>query len=392
MLRFFYVTILSLFALTSVTANTNQAPKTQKFHAFTGKITGNKVRLRCGSDLDSHIIKQLNKNELVLVAKDADDFWGVKPPSKIKAYVFRSYILDNTVEANRVNLRLAPNVDAPIIGQLHAGDKIQGSVCSDDHKWLEIAPPDNVYFYIAKEYVTYAGTEEYFAKMQIKKDEVEKLINSAYFLTQAECKKPFDEMHPQEAVDQFDAIIKGYSDFPEFVQQAKEGLALLQDNYLQKKIAYLEAKANISQNERDDLLSAIEKATHSEANSDIKPLLALKKSSNKDLSNKMKFYEPVEESLYLTWTTFHPEKKIDDFYKEQEINAVTITGIVESYNNSIKNKPGNFIVKSDDRSIAYLYSTKVDLEKYVGQKVQLKVSPRPNNNFAFPAYFVNSVQ
>ena len=393
MLRFFYVTIFSIFAFTAVNAQTNNTPsKTVQFHTFTGKITGSKVRLRTGSDLDSSIVKQLNKNDLVLVMKDADDFWGVRPPANVKAYIFRSYVLENTIEANRVNLRLLPNLDSPVIGQMKNGDKIQGAVCKEDHKWMEILCPDNVYFYIAKEYVTYAGNDQYYAKMQTKKDEAEKLINSAYFITQSECKKPFDEMNPQEAVDQFDALIKGYSEFPEFIQQAKEGLALLQDNYLQKKIAYLEAKANISQNEQEDLLTAIEKASNSAANADIKPLATYNKTKTKNLSDKMKFYEPVEESLFLTWTTFHPEKKLDEFYKEQEINATTITGVVEGYNQAIKNKPGNYIVKSDNNAISYLYSTKVNLDKYVGQKVKLKVSPRPNNNFAFPAYFVNAIE
>ncbi len=387
MLRLLFVIIILFFSVNLFT-ETNQLEIPQKFKSFTGKITGNKVRIRTSPDLDSHVICQLNKNELVIVTDDAKDFWGIKPNSNIKAYVFRNYIIDNVVEADNVNIRLQPNLESPIIGQLKSKDKILGTVCSQNNKWLEIFLPDHINFYIAKEYVTYVGDVDYYTKMLNRKNEVEKLINSAYFITQAECKKPYDEMSPQEAIDQFDTIIKEYSDFPQYVHQAKEGLALLQDNYLQKKIAYLEAKANISNLEKDELLQAVEKAKNYDPETQIAP----NQISISSISDKMKFWEPIEHSLYSTWTTFHPEKKIKDFYKEQEINALTIAGIVESYSQSIKNKPGDYLVQLEDSTKAYLYSTKVDLNEYVGKKVKLKVSPRPNNNFAFPAYFVNSVE
>jgi len=225
----------------------SNSTKTEKiFKPFTGKLTGNKVRVRLNPDLDAHIITSLNKNDIVLVVKDEKDFWAIKPFSHLKAYIFRSYVIDNLVEADRVNVRLEPNLDSPVIGQLHNKDKVKGEICSHNNKWLEIPFPNNIHFYIAKEYITYAGNADYYTTYQTRKKEVNNLLNSAYFITQAECKKPFDEMAPQEAISQFDTIIKNYSDFPQYVEQAKEGLSLLQDNYLQKKLAYLEAKANMS--------------------------------------------------------------------------------------------------------------------------------------------------
>ena len=378
--------IISVFFSTNLLGE-KQTDAIKNFKSFTGKITASKVRLRSNPDLDGHIISQLNKNELVLVVKDAKDFWAVKPINDIKAYVFRNYIIDNVVEADKVNIRLAPNLDAPIIGQLKQKDRVQGEVCSQNNKWLEISPPQSVHFYIAKEYITYAGNDNYYAQMKNRKNNVEELLNSGYFITQAECKKPYDEMGPHEAIEQFDTIIKEYSDFPQFVQQAKEGLALLQDNYLQKKIAYLESKANISHMEKNELLIAVENV-----NSLDEQKVVTKAVSSKNITNKMKFWDTLEHSLYATWTTFHPEKKLNDFYKEQEVNSITLAGIVESYSQSIKNKPGDFIVKQDGNEKAYLYSTKINLDEYVGKKVTLTVSPRPNNNFAFPAYFVNDLE
>lgn len=386
MLRLLLV-IISVFFSTNLLAEKNQKEAVLNFKSFTGKITANKVRMRSAPDLDGHIISQLNKSELVLVVQNAKDFWAVRPIADIKAYVFRSYIIDNVVEADKVNIRLAPNLDSPIVGQLKQKDKIDGIICSQNNKWMEIVLPNNVCFYIAKEYVTYAGNENFYAQMKNRKNNVEELLNSAYFITQGECKKPYDEMAPDEAIEQFDTIIKEFSDFPQHVQQAKEGLALLQDNYLQKKIAYLESKANISNMEKNELLKAV-----ANINTIDEQKAVAKTQSSKTFTDKMKFWETLEHSLYATWTTFHPEKKLDDFYQEQEINAITVAGILESYSQSIKNKPGDFIVKQDGNEKAYLYSTKINLDEYVGKKVKLNVSARPNNNFAFPAYFVNSVE
>ncbi|NGX33752.1 MAG: hypothetical protein K1060chlam1_00093 [Candidatus Anoxychlamydiales bacterium] len=387
MLRLLFTINLMLFSINAMAENNNNQIQ-QRFKTFTAKITGSKVRLRSGADLDSHIITQLSKNELVLVKEDAGDFWGIKPLSNAKAYVFRSYVIDNVVEADRVNIRLEPNLDSSIIGQLKNKDKIEAKICSENNKWLEIAMPDDVYFYVAKEYLTYAGDSSFYTKMQSRKSEVEKILNSAYFITQTELKKPYDEMQPHEAIDSFDLIIKEYSEFPQHVQQAKEGLALLQDNYLQKKIAYLEAKANISHMEKDELLKAVEKA-----NTYDEELQVANQNSNKNITGKMKFWGTVEDALYATWTTFHPEKRLNDFYKEQEINAVAIAGVIESFSQGVKNKPGDYIVKlQDPTKKAFLYSTKVNLDDFVGKKVNLKVSPRPNNNFAYPAYFVNQIE
>src|SRR6267154_353385 len=77
---------------------------------FTGKVKGRKVRMRLRPDLDSRIIKELSKNELVVVVGEKGEFWAVQAPVGTKAYIFRSFVLDNVVEGNRVNIRLEPSL------------------------------------------------------------------------------------------------------------------------------------------------------------------------------------------------------------------------------------------------------------------------------------------
>ena len=47
---------------------------TKLFKSFTGKIVANKVRIRVKPDLESHILRQVNKNDLLLVVGEEGDF------------------------------------------------------------------------------------------------------------------------------------------------------------------------------------------------------------------------------------------------------------------------------------------------------------------------------
>ncbi len=98
--------------------------------------------MRLRPDLDSRIIKELSKNELVTIIGEKGDFWAVQAPAGTKAFIFRSFVLDNVVEGTRVNVRLEPSLDAPVIAHLSSGDKIEDpSISPINPKWLEIAPP-----------------------------------------------------------------------------------------------------------------------------------------------------------------------------------------------------------------------------------------------------------
>ena len=372
--------------------HTAAAKKNEAFKPFTGKVTANKVRMRVKPDLEGHVLKQINKDELLLVVGEEGEFYAVEPPKGTKAYVFRSYILDDRIEASRVNVRLEPHADAPIVAQLQSGALVKGRVCPINQKWLEIPAPKGTAFYVSKEYVTQVGGPDFLVAMEQRKGRVEELLNSAFLIAETECKKSFEEMTPQLAIEKFQMIIRDFSDFPGTVATAKEALALLKETYLNKKIAYLESKAELSSTEKEELIAkhrAESKELFADAPVILDPNLWSKHS--KRIAGAPRFWDALEESLYLSWTAFHSGKKIDDFYAEQKANASPLSGMIEPYAEVIKDRPGDFLLRKEDGSIAYLYSTQVDLAQHLGKRVNLSVSPRPNNHFAFPAYFVISV-
>jgi hypothetical protein len=347
--------------------------------------------MRAAPNLEGAIIEKLNKQDLILVVDEKENYFAISPPENIKLYVFKSYVIDNVIEADRVNVRLKPDLESSVLGQLSKTQTIQGNTCKDHEKWLEITPPKNIHFYVSKEYVKRVGDASYIVFMQERKKEVQKLLNSAFFLAQKECKKEYSEMKMEKAVSQFETIIKGYSDFPNFVKQAKEGLSLLKDTYLQKKISYLETKANVSPEEKEKIFKQVKSFEKPKLQ---KPLTFDKKTKSLTfkMTEKMKLWIKTEKELFSTWSTYHPGKLIEDFYNDQKANAISLSGIIENYDKPVRNKPGNYILKGENIPIAFLYSTLIDLEEHVGKNITILVSPRPNNNFAFPAYFVNAVK
>jgi len=349
-----------------------------KFNGFTGKIIGSNVRMRGGANLDSAVITELSKGEYVVVVGEQDDFYVVEAPAGLRAYIFRSFVIDDCVEGDRVSIRLFPDREAPIIGYYNTGQPlVGGTVCKQNKKWLEIPAPKGTQFYIAKEFIEYAGKVELKAVHDKRKTNVAQLFESTELLVQSEMCKTFHEIDIKRITQGFQTIIDDYTDFPTFVAKAKHALAEVQENYLHRKIAFLETKASkMCKGQVEDIYKDSTYSSEDTTSS----------------SDRMKVWEPIEQALFLSWSSIHHAKTMDDFYHDQKMKCRTISGILEAYREPVKNKPGDFILKDHDMTVAYIYSIHVDLDKYVGKRVNLMVASRPNNNFAFPAYYVLNVE
>ena len=361
--------------LPSQTVAKKPAIKKVSVKPFTGKVKAKKLRMRAEADLDASIIKELSKGELVKVVGEKGDFWVVEAPTDSKAYVFRSYILDNTVEGNKVNVRLHPTVDSAVLTHLNSGDHVSGSICSTNNKWMEISLPETVNFYVAKQYVENIGPPEVKAELEAKRHSAEQILESAQYLAKVELSKSFPEIDFEKVTHNYLLVINDYAEFTDLAQAAKEELTSLQERYIDKRLAYADIKA---QAEEENSLAAQELANASQ-------LLTA-------VTDKMKLWEPIEESLYLSWCSVNESRTLDEYYTDQKLASTTVTGILEPYTAPVKCKPGDFIIRENDLPVAYVYSTQVNLQNLVGKKVTLSGAPRPNNNFAFPAYFILSAE
>lgn len=372
------------------------------FSPFTGKVTRSKVRLRLQPNLDSPILKELKQGDMLIIIGETEDFYAVQPPAEAKGYVFRTYILDNVVEASRVNVRLEPDLEAPILAQLRSGDRIEGTVSSLNNKWLEITLPPSARYYVSKDYIEKIGDPSLMITIEKRRGEVNMLLNSTYLASQTELQKAFPEINLEGIYANFNRVINEYKDFPEQVARARELLSSIQETYLQKKISFLETKTKIVQDDWQTKNAQLTEQMRSQQQKLSQLEQQLKRGRNSKnsippngMSNKMAAWLPVEQTIYEEWMKSKENNQSqEDFYLEQSQQATALRGIIEPYNRLIRNKPGDYVLvnQSNHLPIAYLYSTQVNLQDRVGHEVTILGAPRDNHNFAFPAYFVLAIE
>jgi uncharacterized protein YgiM (DUF1202 family) len=378
------------------------------FNPFTGKITKNKVRLRLSPSFEGHILKELQKNDLFIVLGETEEFFAVQPPKELKGYVFRTYVLDNVIEGNHVNVRAYPDLDAPVFAQLNSGERVEGIIEPSNNKWLQITLPPSARLYIAKEYVDKIGDKGLMARLEKKKEEAGQLLEETQAAHRNEVAKPFDQMHIEPIIGNYERLIANYPEFPEYPAKAKEQLTALQDTFNQKKLAYFEAQAqNSSQTIESNRKLAAELQAQKNKVANLQQQIdyskqtaeASRPSARKTEQQPINIatWIPVEEALYANWKDKQEDESnasLENFYEDQKKEAFIVRGVIDPYNRPVKNRPGDFLLINTGNKLpfAFLYSTKVNLQDLIGHEVSLIVIQRPNNNFAFPAYYVLAVE
>lgn len=385
---------------------TSPTPNRQNQEPFTGRITKNKVRVRLQPSFDAHVLRELNRDDLIVVKGESNDFYAIQPPKGIKAYIFRTFVLDNTIEGSHVNVRLKPDLEAPVVAQLNSGDHVTGTVNTANNKWLEIDLPDPVLFYISKDYVEKIGDAGLMARLDKRREEARELLNTTHAAAAAELQKSFDQIQLDPIVYNYQQLIAEHQDFPEFSNNAKQALQQLQEAYTNKKIAYLESQttqsSHVMENQTHQLnhelqahkarIAYLEQKIQKEQPAPFNDVPSPKTLS--DYPVNMSAWFPTEEALFAVWSKQAGSSSMENFYREQMEKGFTVKGVVEPYNRPVKNKPGDYMIVSSSNQlpIAFLYSTRINLQDYVGREVSVLVSPRSNNHYAFPAYFVLSIE
>ncbi len=382
-------------------------PARKNDKSFTGRITRDSVRMRLQPSTDSPVVKEMSRGDMVVVVGETEDFYAVKPPSSTKAYVYRPYILDGVVEGSKVNVRLDPHLEAPVIGQLNSGDRVNGTISEKNAKWLEIPPPASTLFYISSDYVEKVGDANYLTKYEERQSEVNHLLNATFLQSEAEMQKPFTDIASDEIIHNYEKVINDYTDFPEQAKLAQKYLTQFNEQLLHKKVDYLEkksqsletthakAKNQISEREQSqkerlaNLESQLDRAHQSQNASKIYERWVNDKFAS-EVNARMALWIPVEIAYYEQWAENNNNRPIQDFYEEQKGHAVALRGILESFDRPVRNKPGDYLLvnKVNRLPIAYLYSTHVNLQDKLGHEITVEGVLRPNNHFAYPAYFV----
>ncbi len=114
--------------------------------SFPAAVTGHNVRIHSGPHITYREMGTLDKNTLVRVLDVAEDgqWLRIVPPESADVWIFARLVIVagplGTVNADRVNVRVRPEINAEEVNQLAKGTlvKIKGS----EGDWLKIAPPE----------------------------------------------------------------------------------------------------------------------------------------------------------------------------------------------------------------------------------------------------------
>lgn len=361
------------------------------FRPFTAKVVKKKVRLRSKPEFDAPIVRELVAGDLMVVDGDEGQFLRVRPPSDLRLYLFRTFVLDGAVEGNRVNVRLAPDLESPVVARLNTGDQVMGEVSSLYPKWMEIAPPDQVRFFVAKDFVEEVGDESYLASYEKRHEEVRELLSHGdqgrHQLT-----GPFETLSIERILSPFQKIVANYGEFEEEVVMAEAAIRDIQQEYLLKKVAYLEGRtafflpAGVETIAAPAVEAPVTHALELAATVPTTPVLQ---------ANPRSYWLEIEKKYFAKWRADRDyEGNEEAFYRTQSKFAQPLRGIVEPYFRPVKQKPGDYVVVDPEtrEPLAYIYATKYDLQDYLGLEVEFVGVKRPNNQFAYPAYYVLEIQ
>ena len=227
-------------------------------------------------------------------------------------------------------------------------------------------------------------------------------------MSQSEMQRPFNQINIEGIKASYQRILSDYADFPEAVAKAREDLAALQENYTNKKVAYLESQSRHTTNQLETKTQVLsqELQAHKSKIANLEQQIeqgrqavsaqspsAASLGSIKPMSLpiNMSVWVPQEESLFAVWSRQTGDSNPMDFYEEQIQNAFYLRGVIDPYNKPVKNKPGDYmLIQASNRlPIAFLYSA--NRFQLCGHKIVL-VTARVNNHYAFPAYFVLSIE
>ncbi len=352
-----------------------------KGESFTGKVLKNRVRMRLHPSLDAYVFTELNKDDFLLITDQVEDFYACVPPKEVKGYIFRTYVLDGVVEGANVNVRLEPDTNAPVITQLHTGDRVQGIIAPQNNKWLQIELPSTVKFYVAKELISKAGSANLYTERQQRLQDVQRQLNGIEAQLEEQLQKPFPEIELSPLVSQLTKICMENKDLPQEVQVAQALVTKMQENYLAKSLEYRKQPPE----ETPQAEQPIEVAAAAEES---KPALSMP--AVVAATGTFKDQEAVRVQQAISQGLASSEEQ---FYANELKTAVSRKGIIKPYQSYAKNRPGDYLLIDEKTQlpIAYLYSMHVDLKNYVNQEVSLQVASRPNNHFAFPAFIVLKV-
>jgi uncharacterized protein YgiM (DUF1202 family) len=119
---------------------------------FKGKITSNNVKLRAGYNENFTALKNLKKDEELIVVDRYFCWYQVKLPNDVYCYISKAYVNDQgLVTANSLNIRAGAGEKYHILGKLKKGEPV--FIVGTEGDWYKIVPPEGASGWVSEDYL-----------------------------------------------------------------------------------------------------------------------------------------------------------------------------------------------------------------------------------------------
>ena len=118
------------------------------------RVTADNVNLRAKPLLSAEVVAQAKYDDRFVARTVSNDWIEVPAPATVDLWVMKQYVQSpqNTIGANRVNLRAGPSINYNIVDTLALGDTVEPRG-EEVQEWLKIAPPPSAHVWISREFV-----------------------------------------------------------------------------------------------------------------------------------------------------------------------------------------------------------------------------------------------
>lgn len=114
------------------------------------KVTADRVNLRARPALESEVVCQASKGELLRSMELQGNWYRVVPPTNADFWAHTQFI-NNGVVTSKLNVRGGPGINYGSVGALAKGDTV--TVRGKRGDWLQIAPPPGSGLWVSREFV-----------------------------------------------------------------------------------------------------------------------------------------------------------------------------------------------------------------------------------------------
>jgi len=118
------------------------------------RVIGERVNMRAKPRLNAEVVVQAQYDDQLTAYEIGEEWIEVTPPEAVDLWVSKKFVQQpqNTIGANRVNVRAGPSINYNIVDTLSLGDPVvpRGKEIQD---WINIAPTPNSRVWIHRDFV-----------------------------------------------------------------------------------------------------------------------------------------------------------------------------------------------------------------------------------------------